>query len=302
MASNGASNGAPNGDISLVVPIRINGKEEQTSITHPVTNPTTNKTCWSFSAIDKPTAIRAVDAAHAAYPSWCKTKPTVRRDIFLKAADLLAERGEEYGGYMETETGAQPNFSTGFNIPTTVNMLRDIAGRIVGELSGSVPVCAEEGRSAMVLKEPYGVVLGIAPWNAPYILGVRSAAYALATGNTVVMKGSELSPRCHWAIGRVFKEAGLPDGCLNVVYHTPQDAAEVTTALIEHKAVRKVNFTGSTAVGAIIAGIAGKNLKPCLMELGGKNCVVVCDDADLEEAAKWCVIGAFHHVSNRDHV
>jgi acyl-CoA reductase-like NAD-dependent aldehyde dehydrogenase len=292
-SANGGSSSAPD----YVVPLQINGQEEHSSLTHPVTNPSTNAPAWRFAAASKADALRAADAAIAAFPSWRKTKPSTRRDIFLRAADLLAERGAEYASYMELETGALPNFSTGMNIPITVAMLKDIAGRIVGELAGDLPICEEEGKSAMVVKEPYGVVLGIAPWNAPYILGMRSVAYALATGNTVVMKGSELSPRCHWAIGRLLADAGLPAGCLNVVYHRPQDAAEITTALIEHKAIRKVNFTGSTAVGAIISAIAGKNLKPCLMELGGKNCAIVLEDADLDEAAKACVLGAFYHVS-----
>lgn len=132
--------------------------------------------------------------------------------------------------------------------------------------------------------------------NAPYILGFRSVVYALAAGNTCVLKGSELSPRCFWAIGDVFKKAGLPDGCLNVIFHRPQDAVDVTTALIEHPFVKKVNFTGSTAVGSIIAATAGKNLKPTLMELGGKASAVVLDDADLETAAQQCVLGSFLHV------
>ena len=120
-------------------------------------------------------------------------------------------------------------------------------------------------------------------------------AYALAAGNTTILKGPELSPKCYWAIGSVFKEAGLPDGCLNVLYHRPQDAAAVTSTLIEHPAVKKINFTGSTLVGSIIAAQAGKNLKPCLMELGGKASAIVLPDADLQRAATSCAHGAFLH-------
>ena len=120
-------------------------------------------------------------------------------------------------------------------------------------------------------------------------------AYALAAGNTTILKAPELSPRCFWAIGSIFKQAGLPDGCLNVLAHRPQDAAEITTLLIEHPAVKKINFTGSTAVGSIIASTAGKNLKPCLMELGGKASAIVLADADLTKAANGCALGAFFH-------
>lgn len=131
--------------------------------------------------------------------------------------------------------------------------------------------------------------------NAPYILGFRSVAYALAVGNTCVLKGSELAPRCFWAIESIFKDAGLPAGCLNVIYHRPQDAAEVTRALIEHPCIKKVNFTGSTTVGRIIAGLAGRNVKPVLMELGGKASTIVLESADLRQAALACARGSFLH-------
>ena len=111
-----------------------------------------------------------------------------------------------------------------------------------------------------------------------------------------MLKGSEFSPRCFWLIGSISREAGLPDGCLNAIYHRPEAAAEITTALIEHSAVRKVNFTGSAAVGRIISAMAGRNLKPALMELGGKSSAIVCEDADLDLAAKECAVRAFLHV------
>lgn len=133
--------------------------------------------------------------------------------------------------------------------------------------------------------------------NAPFILGTRAVAIPLAAGNTVVLKGSELSPKCFWVIGDIFREAGLPAGCLNVVYHQTSDAPAVTTALIAHPAVRKINFTGSTPVGSIIASTAGKYIKPVLLELGGKAGALVLDDADLNKAAMGCTMGAFIHVS-----
>lgn len=119
--------------------------------------------------------------------------------------------------------------------------------------------------------------------------------YAIAAGNTAVFKVSEIAPRTMGVIGTVFREAGLPDGVLNVIQHHPEDAAAVTRALIEHPAVRKINFTGSTPVGRIIAELAGRNLKPCLMELGGKAPAIVLKDADLKLAASACALGAFMH-------
>lgn len=112
-----------------------------------------------------------------------------------------------------------------------------------------------------------------------------------------MLKGSELAPKCFWALGDVFRQAGLPAGCLNVIYHQSSDAAAITNALIAHPAVRKVNFTGSTMVGSIIASTAGKYIKPVLLELGGKASAIVLDDADLDKAAMNCAVGAFLHVS-----
>lgn len=132
--------------------------------------------------------------------------------------------------------------------------------------------------------------------NAPYILGTRSIALALAAGNTTVLKGSELSPKCFWAIGDAFRQAGLPDGCLNVIYSRPQEAVEVTTTLIAHPALRKLSFTGSTAVGRKIGVIAAQHIKPVILELGGKAPTVVLDDANLEKAALGAVLGSFIHV------
>jgi len=131
--------------------------------------------------------------------------------------------------------------------------------------------------------------------NAPYVLGMRSILYPLAAGNTAILKGSEFCPRTWWAIGSALIEAGLPAGALNVLVHRPEDAAQVTTALIEEPAIKKINFTGSTAVGRIIASTAGKNLKPVLLELGGKASAIVLDDANLQTAAVQCALGAFLH-------
>lgn len=137
--------------------------------------------------------------------------------------------------------------------------------------------------------------------NAPYVFGIRSAACALATGNTTIIKSSKLSPKCYWAIGRAFQDAGLPPGCLNIISCRPQDAAEVVTAMIEHPEVRKINFTGSTATGRKIARTCGENLKPCLMELGGKNSAIVCADADLQVAVREVLAGAFLNVGSSRH-
>ncbi len=129
------------------------------------------------------------------------------------------------------------------------------------------------------------------------MFGVRSAATAIATGNTTILKGSELTPRCYWAVAKAFHEAGLPKGVLNVLSCPPTSAAEIVNTMIAHPAVRKVNFTGSAAVGRKVARTCGENLKPCLMELGGKNSAIVLEDANLELAVQACIAGSFINVS-----
>lgn len=277
---------------NTTVPLIINGKEEyDPSSSFEVTSPYTNTTCWTTASASISDAQRACDSCAAAFPTWASTKPTVRRDILLKAADLLEERLVENAAIMRTEMGADVGASQMFVVPLGISMLRDVAGRITS-VCGAVPVVETEGQSAMVVKEPMGVILGITPWNAPYVFGIRSAACALAAGNATILKSSELTPRCYWAIARALHDAGLPDGVLNLISCRAQDAPAVVTAMIEHPAVRKVNFTGSTAVGRQIARTCGANLKPSLMELGGKNSAIVCADANIETAVQGVLAGA----------
>ncbi|TKA76531.1 hypothetical protein B0A55_05665 [Friedmanniomyces simplex] len=278
---------------SKPVPLWIAGKEVQTDTTFNVTSPTTTEKLWSSSSVSPQQALEAIDAAQTAFKTWRHAKPAEVRTILLKAADIFEARQEELAGYIKAETGALDGFAQ-FNTKTTIENLRDVAGRAANIL-GEIPKTATSGQGAFVFKEPYGVIFGAAPWNAPYILGTRAFLYAIAAGNTAILKGSELSPRTFWAIGSVMKEAGLPDGVLSVLYHRPEDAVAVTNAIIESPLVKKVNFTGSTLVGSIYASKAGKELKPVLMELGGKASAIVCEDADVEHAAMQCAMGSFIH-------
>ncbi|MCX7677531.1 MAG: aldehyde dehydrogenase, partial [Alteraurantiacibacter sp.] len=171
-------------------------------------------------------------------------------------------------------------------------MVREAAA-ITTQITGEVIPSDHDGTVAMALKEPVGVILGIAPWNAPIILGVRAIAVPLACGNSVILKASETCPRTHALIIEAFAEAGFPEGVVNVVTNAPEDAAEVVGALIDAPQVRRINFTGSTAVGRIIAKRAAEHLKPCLLELGGKAPMIVLEDADLDEAVKAAAFGAY---------
>lgn len=161
--TNGHTTHISNDAFGHVVPLLINGEEITTETTFDVTSPVTNKVIWKGSSVSKDDAIKAVEAAQAAFPAWSKTKPSKRRDILIKASDILARRAKEAAEYMEIETGAVPSYSGGFNVPAAIEQLRDVAGRIITS-TGYIPVCGEEGKSAMIVKEPYGVIFGIAPW------------------------------------------------------------------------------------------------------------------------------------------
>ncbi|KAK9777535.1 putative Aldehyde/histidinol dehydrogenase [Seiridium cardinale] len=276
---------------SYTVPFIINGAEVRPDATFDVVSPATGKVLHQCGIATEADVSAAVDAAAKALPEWRNTTPGRRRDILLRAAEVFDKRREELKLYMQDSVAAAPGWA-GFNINTTIDFVKDVAGR-VSTITGTVPSLADPSLGAMVVKEPYGVVLAIAPWNAPYILGTRSVLFPLAVGNTVVFKGSELAPRVFWAIADVFREAGLPDGVLNFISTNPAHAAEVTSALITHPDIKKINFTGSTAVGRIIGKLAGQHLKPVVQELGGKAPAIVWEDANLDIAAEECAEGAF---------
>ncbi|TWF59349.1 aldehyde dehydrogenase [Neorhizobium alkalisoli] len=233
----------------------------------------------------------AVEAASAAFPAWSKTGPGQRRALLLKAADILASKTDEFAGLMITETGGTAPWA-GFNVMLAAGILREAAS-MTTQIQGEVIPSDKPGTLSMALRTPVGVCLGIAPWNAPVILGTRAIAMALACGNTVILKASEACPGMHVLIGRALVEAGLPDGVVNVITNAPEDAAAIVKALIEAPAVKRVNFTGSTKVGRIIGELCGRNLKPALLELGGKAPFVVLEDADIDAAVNGAIFGAF---------
>jgi acyl-CoA reductase-like NAD-dependent aldehyde dehydrogenase len=155
---------------------------------------------------------------------------------------------------------------------------------------------SDTGAFAMGLRRPVGVVAAIAPWNAALILSARSIAAALALGNAVVLKPSELSPYVGGLLwGEIFAEAGLPEGVLNIVTHAPGEAAPIGDEFAENPAVRVINFTGSTATGRRVAEAAGRNLKRVVLELGGSNPLIVLADADVEYAVDAAAFGSFLH-------
>jgi benzaldehyde dehydrogenase (NAD) len=242
-------------------------------------------------AFSIPDAIAAVDAASAAFPAWAVLGPNARRAALMRAADALDAKAANFIDAMMSEIGATEGWAR-FNLMLSSSMVREAAA-LTTQIGGEVIPSDKPGCIAMTIREPAGVVLSMAPWNAPIILATRAIAVPLACGNTVVLKASEQCPRTHSLIVEAFLEAGLDGGIVNLVTNAPQDAADVVGAMIDHRAVRRVNFTGSTAVGRIIAKRCAENLKPALLELGGKAPLIVLEDADLDEAVKAAAFGAF---------
>lgn len=254
-------------------------------------NPMTNEIVTRASAATMADASAAADAAAIAFPAWSAFGPSQKRALLLKAADLLQARVAEFIERIGAETGGTAGWA-GFNVMLASSMLREAAS-LTTQVTGEVIPSDKPGSYAFSVRQPAGVVLGIAPWNAPVILGVRALATPLACGNTVVFKASEQCPATHALIVEVLEEAGLPAGAVNLITSAPADAPELVEGLIAHPAVRRVNFTGSTRVGRVVAEIAGRHLKPILLELGGKAPLVVLDDADVEAAVQAAAFGVF---------
>jgi vanillin dehydrogenase len=254
-------------------------------------DPYTGEVATRAAAATRDDARRAVDAAAAAFPEWAGTPPAERRALLTAAADLLGERAPQIASTMTEEVGA--TFGWGmFNCDLAARMLREAAAQTYAP-GGDVIPSDVPGAMSFAVRQPAGVVVGMAPWNAPVILATRAVATPLAFGNTVVLKGSERCPRTHAAVIQSLHDAKLPAGAINLVLHAPEDAPDVVDELIAHPAVRRVNFTGSTRVGRIIAAKCAEHMKRSLLELGGKAPMVVLAGADLDDAADAASFGAF---------
>ncbi len=261
--------------------------------TFEVRNPYTGERASTAAAAGREDARAAVEAAAAAFDGWSETPLARRRESLERAAEQMEARAQEFAQMVSEETGG--TFGWGmFNVGLAAGMLRE-AGVHAAAVHDREIHSHISGKRMRAVRQPAGVNVGIAPWNAPVILGTRAIAAPLAYGNTVVMKASELCPRTHGAIVECLESAGTPAGVVNLISNDPADAAEVVGELIAHPAVRRINFTGSSHVGSIIAQTAGRHLKRVLLELGGKAPFVVLEDADLDAAAAAASFGAFMH-------
>ncbi|CAJ0776847.1 Vanillin dehydrogenase [Ralstonia condita] len=280
-------------DTAQTIPMLINGERVQAANGQVFErrNPLDCTVATRAPAATVDDARRAVDAAAAAFPAWAAMGPSERRALLMRAAQALEAKGDAFAEAMAAETGASALWA-GFNVHLAASGLQEAAA-MVTQIAGEVIPSDVPGSLAMGVRQPAGVVLGIAPWNAPVILAVRAIALPLACGNTVVLKGSEVSPATHGLIIEALQEAGLPSGVVNFVTNAPADAGAVVEAMIAHPAVRRVNFTGSTRVGRIIAQTCATYLKPAVLELGGKAPLLVLADADIDAAVAGAAFGAF---------
>lgn len=257
-------------------------------------NPFTGEVYAHIPAGTREDAVAAIDAAKAAFPDWAETPPAKRREIFLKAADIMESRQDELVKAMMEEVGGTIGISM-FQMGFVPGLYRMAAGAAY-DVKGEIIPADHENSFFMAVRQPAGVVACFAPFNVPYILGSRSFTLPIAYGNTAVLKPSEEAPLTGGLLlAEIFEEAGLPPGVLNVVTSTREDAAEVGDEMIANPATRRVSFTGSTEVGRIIAEKAGRHLKRALLELGGKDPLIVLGDADVDYAVDAAAWGAFLH-------
>jgi aldehyde dehydrogenase (NAD+) len=236
----------------------------------------------------------AIDAAKAAFPEWAATPPAAKRQIFLKAADVMESRQDDLVQAMMEEVGGTIGismFQMGF-VPGLFRMAASAAYDVKGEI-----IPADHANSFfMAMRQPAGVVACFAPFNVPYILGSRSFTLPIAYGNTAVLKPSEDAPLTGGLLlAEIFEEAGLPPGVLNVVTSTREAAEEIGDEMIANPSVRRISFTGSTDVGRVIAEKAGRHLKRAVLELGGKDPLIILGDADVDYAIDAAAWGAFLH-------
>ncbi|GAA1042788.1 benzaldehyde dehydrogenase [Virgisporangium ochraceum] len=268
----------------------IGGKwTEASGGSRDVVEPATGNVIGRTGAGDATDIAQAVESAAAAQPAWAATSHAERAAVLRKAAQLWTEHGEEISWWNVREVGTIPPMA-GFALHVAEQECYEAAGlpgRPYGELLAS-----EQPRLSMSRRVPVGVVGVISPFNVPIILGIRSVAPALALGNAVVLKPDPRTAVTGGVVlARIFEEAGLPPGVLQVV----PGGVEAGEALITHPKVPVISFTGSTGAGRRVGELAGKHLKRAHLELGGNSALVVLDDADVDEAVTLAAFGTFFH-------
>src|SRR5438309_3110640 len=238
--------------------------------------------------------VHAIDAATAAYQEWRRTPAPQRGDMVRKAADLMERRRVELARLLTEEEGKTLPESLG-EVDRAVANVRFAAAQ-GSRLSGETIPSAQRGTFIYTVRDPLGVVACITPWNFPIAIPAWKIAPALVAGNAVVFKPATLTPLCAAQVVQTFVDAGVPEGVLNMVLG-PGDA--LSRAIVDDERVKAISFTGSNAVGRRLYAQAAKRLCKAQLEMGGKNAVIVMDDADLEKAAESVAGGAFGATGQR---
>jgi betaine-aldehyde dehydrogenase len=253
-----------------------------------IVNPATGETVHSYELAGAADVDAAVDAARRAFPGWAGATPGERSDALHSFASVLADQAPDLAYAESLQCGKPIKLTTEFDVPGTVDntaffagAARHLQGQSAGEYSGD--------HTSHVRREPIGVVGSIAPWNYPLQMAAWKVLPAIAAGNTIVLKPAEITPLTSLMFAEAAKEAGIPDGVVNVVNGAGKDAGE---HLVGHPDVAMTSFTGSTPVGKRVAEIATATVKRLHLELGGKAPFVVFDDADLEAAVHGAVAGS----------
>ena len=244
-----------------------------------VINPATEEVVGKVALSRKEDLNEALEAASKAFKSWKKTAPFVRYKIMRKAADILRERAQNIAEIMTIEQGKPIPEAKGETMlgADTIDWFAEESRRAYGRIIPS----QMENVNQMVLKEPVGPVAAFSPWNFPINQAVRKISGAIAAGCSIILKGPEDTPASCAELVRAFVDAGVPNGVINLVYGVP---SEISNYLIPHPIIKKISFTGSTAVGKQLASLAAQHMKLSTMELGGHAPAIVFNDADLETA------------------
>jgi benzaldehyde dehydrogenase (NAD) len=261
----------------------------EAALQHPVREPASGKVLFNVGLAGPAEVRSAAYSARGAQRSWVAMPRAARAAIFRKAADLFERHAADITQVAGRETGSiAPKI--GVELEMAAGICREAAGMLTQPQGLILP--SDGTRMSLARRVPHGVVGIISPFNFPLILSIRAVAPALAAGNTVVLKPDLRTPVTGgYLIARVFEEAGLPTGCLQVL----PGGAEAGEAICTDPNIAMVSFTGSTAVGRRVGELAGKHLKKVTLELGGKNALVILDDADVAVAASNAAWGAFLH-------
>lgn len=253
-------------------------------------NPATNEVYARIQNAGKADVERALASSAKAFETWKDMLPSQRERLFLKAADLLEQRAEELREVLIDEAGSTL-LKAGYETHHTPSFLRSMAGEC-RRVKGETYLSDYPGVKSYSIRRPLGTVLAIAPFNFPLLLNVRKIGFALAAGNCVILKPSEMTPVIGLKVGELLTDAGFPPGVVNVI---PGLGAEIGDALVTDPRVRFVTFTGSSKVGRQVGATAALHGKRFALEMGGKNPIIVLNDADIDYAVNCAAFSNFMH-------